>query len=597
MIRLRPAKKSPSFAGGGLSSSTGVWRRLIFLLAWFGALAAQAQLADLSLPSPRQALPTPLADEGSRRAEALAHYASALRYEQQSSPRSALEHYLKALAADPANAELAMHTAELAYSFRGRAEAVALLEQAVDANPDAPDTYLNLARFCATYAPDDPFENDRAKQVLEQALKRFPQDAEVHGFAAMTLLSQGRRDEAAEILEAAAAQDVEDSGYWLELGRAAQQVWPLGQAEAREEHVRRVNPFFERALRHARTGGREEQRLEIARYFLLTNQLKPARDLCLEIVRAGGNLQARKLLHRLHEAFEEKEEALAQLEAIVAAAPQDVEYRKLLARVWLERELPDRAVPHLEAALQAGGGSVDDYLQVGETLLRAGQFERSVEFCRRGARLFPDQAMFHVQAAMAQRSLQKWDEAVRAFEEAARLAEGGASELVNHRFYFQYGVTLERAGRHDEAGLQFEKSITVTPQDDPEAAASAMNYLGYMWLELNRHLDKAGELILKANELQPDTAAYIDSLGWWHYKKGDHPAALRELQRAAALLPEPQAEDAEIFEHLGRVHLALKQSAEARAVFAKAAALNTPDERVRQRIEEGLKAAEAAAGR
>lgn len=589
MIRLRPAKKSPSFAGGGLSSLAAV--QCAVLAALSGGAPLAAQRADLSLPSPRQALAEPLSAEAQRRAEALAHYSAALRLEQESSPRGALEHYLKALAADPANAELAMHTAELAYSFRGRSAAVALLEKAVEANPDAPETYLNLARFCATYAPDDPFENDRAKQVLERALTRFPDNAEVHGFAAMTLLSQGRREEAAQVLESACTREVEDPTYWLELGRAAQQVWPLGQAEARDEHTRRVNPFFERALRQARVGGDEAQRLEIAQYYLLTNQLKPARDLCQKIVRASGNLQARKLLHRLHEAFEEKAEALRELEAIVAAAPTDVECRKLLARAWLEREQPARAVPHLEAALQAGGGSVDDYLQVGETLLRAAQFERLIEFCRRGARLFPDQAMFHVHAAMAQRSLLKWDEAVRAFERAAELAEGGASELVNHRFYFQYGVTLERAGRHEEAGRQFEKSITVTPQDDPEAAASAMNYLGYMWLELDRHLDKAGELIRKANELQPDTVAYIDSLGWWHYKKGDYPAALHELQRAAALLPEPQAEDAEIFEHIGRVHLALKQPEQARIVLERARTLNTPDEKVRKRIEEGLKAA------
>lgn len=592
MIRLRPAKKSSSFAGGGLSSIAAV--RCVLWVVLSGGAQLTAQRADLSLPSPRQAVRAPLSVDAQRRAEALAQYATALRFEQAASPRTALEHYLKALAADPANAELAMHTAELAYSFRGRAAAVALLEQAVEANPDAPDTYLNLARFCATYAPDDPFENDRAKQVLERALARFPDNAEVHGFAALTLLSQGRREEAAQVLEKAASREDEDPAYWLELGRAAQQVWPLGQAEVREENTRRVNPFFERALRHARTGGDEAQRLEIAQFYLLTNQLKPARDLCLEIVRAGGNLQARKLLHRLHEAFEEKEEALSQLQAIVAAAPEDVEYHKLLARAWLEREQPARAVEHLEAALQVGGGSVDDYLQLGETLLRAAQFEQLVEFSRRGARLFPDQAMFHVQAAMAQRSLLKWDEAVRAFERAAALAEAGSSELVNHRFYFQYGVTLERAGRHEEAGRQFEKSITVTPQDDPEAAASAMNYLGYMWLELDRHLDKAGELIRKANELQPDSAAYIDSLGWWHYKKGDYPAALRELQRAAALLPEPQAEDAEIFEHIGRVHLALRQPEQARVVLEKARALNTPDEKVRKRIDEGLKAAAEA---
>ena len=41
-----------------------------------------------------------------------------------------------------------------------------------------------------------------------------------------------------------------------------------------------------------------------------------------------------------------------------------------------------------------------------------------------------------------------------------------------------------------------------------------MNYLGYMWADINQNLDEAAKLIIKANELDTDNAAYIDSLGW-----------------------------------------------------------------------------------
>lgn len=549
-----------------------------------------AQLADLSLPALRELPDARLKPGAELVASSLAHYSMALRLEAEGSQREALEHYLKALEVDPSNASLAMHTAELAYSYRGRAVAVSLLEKTVAANPTSPEPYLNLARFCATYAPDDPFENDRAKQTLDLALKKFPRDASVHAFAAVTHLGQGQRADAVRVLDHASRQNVSDPQYWLILGKAAQQVWPLGQPEMREEHTTRVNVFFQTALRHAPRGD-EKTRLEVARHYLLTNQLKPARDLCLEIVKDTGSLQAKKLLHRLHEAFEEKAQAQALLEAIVEAAPEDVEYQKLLARAYLNQAQPARAVPHLEAALRSGGGAAEDYLQLGEAMLSARLFEKAIELGRRGVRLFPDQAMFHVQAAMAQRALELWDDAVESFAKAASLAETNQSELVNHRFYFQYGVTLERAGRADEAGRMFEKSITVTPQEDLEAAASAMNYLGYMWLELGRHLDKAGELIVKANELQPDTAAYIDSLGWWHFKKGDLPAALRELERAVALIPELQSEDAEIIEHIGRVYLAMKLPEKAREFFQKALSLEPKDEKVLQQIQDGLKQA------
>lgn len=596
MICLRPAKNLLSFAGGGfLPRASGaaparmpgafcrVWRLLPLC-----ALPLHGQLADLSLPEVEKDSARLIKPAGESVASALAHYSMALRLEGEGEQRGALEHYLKALEVDPGNAALAMHTAELAYSFRGRQTAVELLEKTVAANPDAPAPYLNLARFCATYAPDDPFENDRAKLTLDKALKRFPRDAEVHAFAAVTHLGQGRRDEAARVLDHAARQNVSDPQYWLALGRAAQQVWPLGQPEAREGHVTRVNLFFQNALRHA-PAKEAAVRLEVARYYLLTNQLRQARDLCLVIVRDTGSLAARKLLYRLHESFEEADKALRVLEQIVQAAPEEVEYQKLLARAHEAADRYEQAVPHLEAAIRFGGGSAEDYLHLGEVLLRARLFDKLIEVGKRGARLFPDQAMFHVQAAMAHRALLKWDDAVRSFERAAKLAEAGQSELVNHRFYFQYGVTLERAARHEEAGRMFEKSITVTPAEDIEAAASAMNYLGYMWLELDRHLDKAGELILKANELQPGTAAYIDSLGWWHFKKGDHAAALRELERAVALIPELQGEDAEIIEHIGRVHLAMKQPGKAREAFEKALSLMPEDEKVLRQIEEGLK--------
>jgi tetratricopeptide (TPR) repeat protein len=134
-----------------------------------------------------------------------------------------------------------------------------------------------------------------------------------------------------------------------------------------------------------------------------------------------------------------------------------------------------------------------------------------------------------------------------------------------------------------------EKSITLTPREESKAAANTMNFLGYMWLEQNTKLDKAGELITKANELLPETPAYIDSLGWFHYKKGNYPGALKELQRAEALLVPIAPEDAEILEHIGLTHQALGDKAKALDYLERANALNTPEPKARKRIEDALK--------
>jgi tetratricopeptide (TPR) repeat protein len=153
------------------------------------------------------------------------------------------------------------------------------------------------------------------------------------------------------------------------------------------------------------------------------------------------------------------------------------------------------------------------------------------------------------------------------------MVENSQSELVNHRFYFQYGLTLERAGRSDDAGKMFEKAINLTPKEEIEDAANTMNYLGFMWLDQEKYLDKAGELIRKANELQPDNAAYIDSLGWWYFKKGDYSKALKELQRALGLIKVLESEDAEIVEHIAQTYLKMNELEKARESFEQARSL------------------------
>ena len=51
----------------------------------------------------------------------------------------------------------------------------------------------------------------------------------------------------------------------------------------------------------------------------------------------------------------------------------------------------------------------------------------------------------------------------------------------------------------------------------------------------------------KATGLQPQDGAIIDSLGWVHYKLGDYPKAVQELELAVSL----DAADPEVNDHLG----------------------------------------------
>jgi len=78
-------------------------------------------------------------------------------------------------------------------------------------------------------------------------------------------------------------------------------------------------------------------------------------------------------------------------------------------------------------------------------------------------------------------------------------------------------------------------------------------------------LPRAERLIREAVAQRPDSAAFIDSLGWVLYRRGDKQAALPLLERAWRL-----SREAEIGAHWGEVLWATGDKAAARAIWARA---------------------------
>lgn len=553
------------------------------LLTTFLAHAAPPR-ADLSLgtiaPAP-SVVPDP-------RAAALAHYAAARDLEARGSMRAALRHYAAAAQADPGNAELAAHAAELALNYDSRQAAVRLLEDCIQASPDNSRAYINLARFYATYPGDDAFESDRATKVLQDALAKLPASADLYREAVMMHLTRNLRDEAAKVMAQAARQTVSVPDYWIETGRVAQQVWPLSHPDKRQEHRDLINPFFEKALKLA-PASREDIRLAVAQYYLLSNQLDRAAEVTEEAARVNHSMEARKLLVRLYQTLDREPAAIDLLEQILKDEPADVENRRLLVSIYERNEDFAKAVPHAEALIQTAGGTAEDYMSLGILLIRSGHTEKAFQLSQRTLALFPNNPRFTFQAALAQRGLRRMDDALRMYEKTESIAQAVSPEFLNDGFYQSWADTLQAAEQFEEAAKKYQRSIDLTPEGDPKRAAVVLNNLGYMWLEQNKNLDKAGELIRKANELEPRNPVYLDSLGWYHYLKGEYPQALKLLLEVETMMAKLGPPDAEILDHVARTYLKLGDKPKALQYFNRALQLDPGNTKIKQRKEEAAK--------
>lgn len=107
-----------------------------------------------------------------------------------------------------------------------------------------------------------------------------------------------------------------------------------------------------------------------------------------------------------------------------------------------------------------------------------------------------------------------------------------------------------------------EQILDEFPDDE-----GALNDLGYLWADQNKHLRRAHEMIRKAIAVEPENAAYLDSLGWVLHRLGQHEEAIAHLRKSLELREEP---DGDVLDHLGDAYLAAEKLESAREAWQNA---------------------------
>lgn len=150
------------------------------------------------------------------------------------------------------------------------------------------------------------------------------------------------------------------------------------------------------------------------------------------------------------------------------------------------------------------------------------------------------------------------------------------------RFYVARAESLLGLGRWPDAEKDLKRAVEIAPEEP-----TALNYLGYSWVERGINLDAAFALIEKAVAAEPRSGAYVDSLGWAHYQRGAYAEAVKHLEEAAVLEPS----DPTITEHLGDVYWRLGRAVEAQYQWKRALDLEpTPAQRssIETKLKSGL---------
>jgi tetratricopeptide (TPR) repeat protein len=200
-----------------------------------------------------------------------------------------------------------------------------------------------------------------------------------------------------------------------------------------------------------------------------------------------------------------------------------------------------------------------------------------------------------VAIAQVQEKARRYKDALATLDAAEKLAKNPQQQQA---IVFMRGAMYEHEKNFAEAEKQFREVLKTDPDN-----AGALNYLGYMLADRNVRLDEAQQLIAKAVDLEPDSGAYLDSLGWVHYRQNRLDQAEEELRQALDSREDRSIrKDPTVHDHLAEVYFKQGKFKEAASEWElavsemKTASPSEVDAAELKRISQRLEEAKAKAG-
>lgn len=227
--------------------------------------------------------------------------------------------------------------------------------------------------------------------------------------------------------------------------------------------------------------------------------------------------------------------------------------------------LPETALLYREAQIQRA-----------QALFEADANEAAIAVLSKQLKRSPEDRDVLVSLGDLYRADKRFAEAENMYDRAVGLIEEDTPR--DWHLYFVRGMMRERLDNWDMAESDLQRARKLSG-DEPHV----LNYLGYSWIDQGLYLEEGLKIIREAVKKQPKNGAFVDSLGWAHYRLGNYEKALNVLEQASLLEPT----DPVITDHLGDALWRMGREVEARYQWRKALAFDPTDEE-RAKIEEKL---------
>ncbi|MEX0844014.1 MAG: tetratricopeptide repeat protein [Balneolaceae bacterium] len=239
---------------------------------------------------------------------------------------------------------------------------------------------------------------------------------------------------------------------------------------------------------------------------------------------------------------------------------------------YAQNDQIEKALENLEKATELLPQDDIAWRQRLQLLLSKNRYEEVIEVGKIASESVPDDSFIQFFVGTAYMLSDQNKEAEDWLENASRAP---ARRPFKSIIYGTLGDVRANLGKHESSDEAYELALRYDLEND-----NAMNNYAYNLSVREENLERAKELALKAVEVGPENAAYLDTVGWVFFKLEDYDRARRYIRASI----DTGAASAEVLEHLGDVYEKLDNMDEAQKWWKQALEKDTTRTHLQEKI-------------
>ena len=432
----------------------------------------------------------------------------------------------------------------------------------------------------------------KSEELLFNALNLNPSDYEAREMLANQYIYQNKHDKAIEQYRVLSENSVEgDAKYLITLAKLV-----LSQNNINES----ISLFIKA---YEKDKSRIDILEEAANLSLRSRQIEKARDLYRQLIDIDNNNSYYLSTYiDLIVMLGDYENGISALESLINIEGETVERLSQLGILYYKMEDIVKAKPLFIKIIKMNHVDATIMHFLSNIYLEQNILDSARIIANKIIDNHPSDARGYLDAALVELNNENPIGAVEILEPV--------NQIFNNEFSIQYllGSSYQQLEEYDKATLVLRRSLTIYPKSrgarhSLAIASDALNYwtesdslyegliasdtndiqalnnYSYSLVERNIQLSKALIMSKKTIELDPENAAYLDTIGWIYYKMDDIENALRFIRKSVEL----ENNNAVVLEHLGDVLISNNQIEEAVLFYQKALEIDKDNEILHQK--------------